>query len=159
MKRFLREQNGSALIWTLFIILALFTISFVVYSGVTVYAKYQSAETELQRAAIVTVDKSMENANVRDLELNVPLTKAIDILETNLIDAGWIKEHGDWIERNGKKLIYSLEDMQIEIIDMTMIVDTTFAMPLPWAIKDIGYVRIPMQIRTSILYVNQEGGL
>ena len=154
MKRFFREQNGSALIWTLFIILALFTISFTVYSGVTVYAKYQSAETELQRAAIVTVDKSMENASVRDLELNVPSTKAIDMLETNLIDTGWIEEDGDWVKRDGEKHIYSLEDMQIEITDMTMQIDATFAMPLPWAIKDIGYIRIPMQIRTSILYVD-----
>lgn len=159
MKRFLREQNGSALIWTLFIILALFTISFAVYSGVTVYAKYQSAETELQRSAIVTVEKSMVNVNVRDLVLNVPSTTAIDMLETNLIDAGWIKEDADWVKRDGEKLIYGLEDMQIEIADMTMQMDATFAMPLPWAIKDIGYVRIPMQIRTSILYVNQEGGL
>ena len=143
MKRFLREQNGSALTWTLFIILALFTISFTVYSGVTVYVKYQSAETELQRAAIVTVDKSMENANVRDLELNVPSTIAIDMLETNLIDTGWIKEDRDWVKRDGEKHICSLEDMQIEITDMTMRIDATFAMPLPWAIKDIGYVRIP----------------
>lgn len=147
------------MIWTLFIILALFTISFIVYSGVTVYAKYQSTETELQRAAIVTVDKTMENASVRDLELNVPSIKAIDMLGTNLIDAGWIKEDGNWAKRDSEKHTYSLEDMQIEITDMTMQIDATFVMPLPWAIKDIGYVRIPMQIRTSILYVNKEDGL
>lgn len=154
MKRFIREQSGSVLIWSLFIILILFTLTFVVYSGVTVYAKYQTCENELQRAATVTVDKSMVNANVRDLELNVPSASAINLLEDNLMDAGWIKDGGGWAKRDGEKLIYSFENMEIEVHDRTMQIEATFAMPLPWAIGDMFIVRIPMKVRASILYVD-----
>lgn len=154
MKRFIREQSGSALIWSLFIMLILFTLTFMVYSGVTVYAKYQTCENELQRAATVTMDKSMVNANVRDLELNVPLAPAINLMEDNLTDAGWINEDGGWVKRDGEKLIYSFEDMEIEVHDRTMQIEAKFAMPLPWAIGDIFIVRIPMKVRASILYVD-----
>lgn len=154
MKRFIREQSGSALIWSLFIILILFTLTFVVYSGVTVYAKYQTCENELQRAATVTVDKSMVNANVRDLELNVPSASAINLLEDNLMDAGWIKYDGGWEKRDGEKLICNFEDMEIEVHDRTLQIEAMFVMPLPWAIGDMFIVRIPMKVRASILYVD-----
>lgn len=153
MKRFLREQSGSALIWSLFIILIMFTISFTVYSGITVYAKYQSAETEIQRAAIMSADVSMENANVRDIQLDIPVSAETQ-LEKHLADAGWTKEGSSWQKNDGNKKICRLEDMKTEITDMTMQIDAVFAMPLPWAINNIGWIRIPMHIRTSILYVD-----
>ena len=71
MKRFLKDQKGSALLVSLFIILILFTLSFTIYSAVSVCSRYQMCENELQRAAIITVDKSMENANVRDVVLDM----------------------------------------------------------------------------------------
>ncbi|MFZ5973992.1 MAG: hypothetical protein ACOYU3_01105 [Bacillota bacterium] len=154
MKRFLREQNGSSLLWAVFIILALCVLSVVVYSGVTVYAKYQTAENELQRAATVTVDRAMENDNVRDMVLEVPAEPAEALFRDNMIASGWTQEDGDWVKRTGDKLIYRLENMQIEISDKTMHIDAVFVMPLPWAIGSIGVVRVPMQMCTSILYVN-----
>ena len=153
MNRFLREQSGSALIWSLFIILIMFTISFTVYSGITVYAKYKSTETELQRAATISADASMENENVRDIQLDIPVSVETQ-LEKNLADVGWTKEGSSWQKYDGNKKICCLEDMKTEVIDMTMQIDAVFAMPLPWAINNIGWVRIPMHIRTSILYVD-----
>ena len=154
MKRLLKEQSGSALIWTLFIILILFTVSFLVYSAVTVYAKYQCVETELQRAAFVTVDKATVNANVRDLELDVPAVSTKTLLEENLINTGWTQKDGNWVKRDGDKLICTLEDMQIEVVDQLMQIDGAVAIPLLWEIGDIGNVCIPIRIRASILYVN-----
>ena len=149
----LEKENGSALIWSLFIILVLCTLSFVIYSGITVYSKYQAAETELQRVAVVSVDSSMENAYVRDMQLNIP-SLAESMLEENLICSGWVKEGEDWEKYESSKLIYSLEGMQVEVIDRLMQIDTTVTIPLPWAIGDTGCVRIPMRIRAGILYVN-----
>jgi len=154
VKRFLREQSGSSPLWAVFIIIALCVLSVVVYSGVTVYAKYQAAENELQRAATVTVDSSMENANVRDMVLDVPAEPAEALFIDNLTASGWIQEDGNWVKRTDDKLIYRLENMQIEISDKTMHIDAVFVMPLPWAIGDIGIVHVPMQMWTSILYVN-----
>jgi hypothetical protein len=155
LMRFMKEQSGSAVLWSLFMILMLCTLSVVIYSAVTVYANYQAAEAELQRAATVSADISMENANVHDLVLDVPAISAAEAFCANLTGAGWVKEDDGWVRYDGDKKLYSLEDMQVEITDMTMRIDATFAMPLPWEIGDIGYVRIPMRIRTSILYVDE----
>jgi hypothetical protein len=92
MRRFFQDTRGSAILWTLFLILILFTLSLVVYTGTTVYDKYQTCETELERAALVTVDAGLLNANVRDLKLDVPADAAQSLLEDNLTDAGWTRE-------------------------------------------------------------------
>jgi hypothetical protein len=157
MKKFLNNENGSALIWALFLILILCTLSFVIYSAITVYAKYQMCENELQRAAAVTADKTMVNASVRDLQLGIPDDSAVEMFEDNLLQSGWIQKDGKWLKEDGGKIHYSLEDMEIEVQDRTMKINATFAMPLPWGIGDISLVHIPMQVRASILYINQEG--
>ena len=103
MKRFIKDTCGSAVIWTLFLILIFFTLSFVVYTGVTVYAKYQKCETELEREALVTVDMGMVNANVRDLSLDIPADTAQSLFEENLTKAGWTQEDGSWLKRDSGK--------------------------------------------------------
>ena len=95
MKHFIKDNTGSALIWTIFLILILITLSVVVYSGVTVYAKYQSCETEVQRAATVTVDKNMDNAHVRDLVLDVPAESAAESFYTNMTETGFVYERAN----------------------------------------------------------------
>ncbi len=153
MRRFIKDTNGSAVIWTLFLILILFTLTFVVYTGVTVYAKYQTCETELERATIITVDKGLLNANVRDLELDIPTVSAHSLFEDNLIESGWTKEDGNWVKCDGGKLIYALEDMQITVEEKTMQIDAVFTMPMPWQIDGIDEIQIPIKVLSSVLYI------
>jgi hypothetical protein len=155
IKRFMQEQSGSAVLWSLFLILILCILSVVIYSAVTVYANYQAAEAELQRAAIISADISMENANVRDLVLDVPAISALESFYANMTEAGWVKEDNVWMRCDGDEKLYSLEDMQVEITDMTIRIDATFGMPLLWEIGDMSNVRIPMRIEASILYVDE----
>lgn len=153
MRRFVKDTRGSAVIWTLFLILILFTLTFVVYTGVTVYAKYQTCETELERAAIITVDKGLLNANVRDLELDIPAVSAHSLLEDNLIESGWTKEDGNWVKCDDGKLIYALEDMQMTVEEKTMQIDAVFTMPMPWMIDGIDEIHIPVKVLSSVLYI------
>lgn len=153
MRRFLKDTRGSAILWTLFLILILFTLAFVVYMGTTVYAKYQTCETELERAALVTVDAGLLNANVRDLQLDVPADAAQSLLEENLADAGWALEDGRWVKYDGDKLIYALEDAQLSVQEKTLRLDATFVMPSPWAVGGVDEIRIPMTVRSSVLYI------
>lgn len=153
MKRFLKEEYGNAVLWSLFIILILCALSAVIYSAVMVYANYQTAETDLQEAACISTDLSMENANVRDMQLDIPVS-AETALEENMTEAGWVKGNDGWAKYEGDKMLYRLEDMRIDVTNMTIQIGTTFSMPLPWAIGNVMSVQIPMQIRSSILYVN-----
>ena len=150
---FIKDMRGSAIIWTLFLILILFTLTFVAYTGITVYAKYQTCETELQRAATVAVDTGLINANVRDLQLDVQADTAQSLLEESLTDAGWTKEDGSWVKYNGDKLIYALEDMQASVQEKTLRIDGTFAMPSPWTVGGKAEIRIHMTVLSSVLYI------
>jgi hypothetical protein len=153
MKRFWKEDTGSALIWMVFLILILITLSAVVYAGVTVYTKYQACETEVQRAATVTVDKNMLNANVRDLILDVPAESAEESFYASLIEVGWKQEDECWNRYEVDKAVYSLEDISVVVDSKTMSISATMVIPLPWEIGDIGKVNIPMKVRTSVLYI------
>ncbi len=153
MKNMIKSQKGSAVLWSLFLILILCILSVVVYSAVTVSANYQVAEAELQRAATMSADISMKNANVRDMQLDIP-DSAETQLEDNLTGAGWVKEENGWVRYDGDEKLYSLKDMHVEIADMTTQIDATFEMPLLWEIGNMNEVRIPMRIQASVLYVN-----
>lgn len=153
MRRFLRDTRGGTPIWAAFLILILFTLSLVVYSAVTLYTKYQTCETELERASVVTVDMSMVNPNVRDSVLNIPVIPAKSLLTNNLTDTGWTQEGGNWMKRDGGKLIYSLEDMEITIEEKTIRIKAIFSMPAPWTIGGMDEIRIPMEVRSSVLYI------
>lgn len=154
MDRFLNDRRGSAIVWTVFAILILCTLTFVVYAGVTVYAKYQMCETDLERVAVITVDKSMVNSNVRDVALDIPAVQAETLLEDNLTQAGWTLENGNWVKRDDDKLIYSLESMSVEIDGRMMHISAVFVMPLPWNIGSMREISIPMKMQTSVLYID-----
>lgn len=154
MKHFFKDNTGSALIWSIFIILILMTMSAVVYAGMTVYSKYQDCESKLQRAAFITVDKNMLNANVRDLILDVPTEAAEDSFYAGLTEAGWTLENGCWNRYENGKSVYSLEDMSVDVDGKTVRISATMAIPLPWNIGDLSLIRLPINVRSSVLYIN-----
>jgi hypothetical protein len=118
-----------------------------------VYAKYQTCETELERAALVTVDAGLLNANVRDLQLDIPADVAQSLLEINLTDAGWALEDGRWVKYDGDKLIYALEGAQLSAQEKTLQLEAMFVMPAPWAMSGVTEIRIPMTVLSSVLYI------
>ena len=154
MKHFWKDKSGSALIWSVFIILILMTLSAVVYAGMTVYSKYQDCGTEVQRAAIITVDKNMLNANVRDLILYVPAEAAEESFYASLTEAGWTLENGCWNRYEDGKSVYSLEGMSVDVDGKTVSISATMAIPLPWDIGDLSIIRLPINVRSSVLYIN-----
>lgn len=154
MRCFFHDQRGSAVIWTAFLILIFFALAFAVYTGAAVYAQYQTCETELERAAIVTVDMGMVNSNVRDLSLDIPAASAQSLLEENLTGAGWTREDGIWVKRDNGKLIYSLEAMHITVEGKTLRIDATFAMPLPWVIGGRTEVTVPIAARCKVIFLD-----
>ena len=153
MKHFWKDNTGSALIWAVFLILILMTLSAVVYAGVTVYTKYQACETGIQRAATVTVNRNMLNSDVRDLILDVPAESAKESFFANLIETDWTLEAGCWNRYENEKLIYSLEDVSVAIDGKTMSISATLVIPLPWDIGDLSKVYIPMNVRSSVLLI------
>jgi len=154
MKRFFKDRNGSALIWSLFIILILFTLSFVIYSAVSVYSKYQMCENELQRAATITMDKNMENANVRDVVLDIP-ADAISSFESNLLQLGYIKTaDAKWTKTVNDSALYCLDNLKISIEGEAITVTTSVNVNIPWKIANKTTVSFPIRISGRVLYLD-----
>jgi hypothetical protein len=155
MKQVTKDTQGSALLWPVFIALILCMLSVVAYTGATLYSTYQNAQTELERAANISVDHSLINPNVRDLLLNIPAEDATTSLEDNLAQAGYVKNgDGDWVRTESGKTYYCLKDMQVtvagELLDITAIV----SMPLPWDIGGTPVVDLPIHVQSRVLYID-----
>ncbi len=151
MKLFWEDRTGSAPILAAFLIIVLITLSAAVYAGVTVYAQYQACETELQRAATVTVDTKLDNAHVRDLLLDVPDKSAEEYFYASLTEAGWTLEDGSCNRYEDGRRVYGIEDVAMNIEGKTMAVSAITVIPLPWG--GMGDVHIPLTVRTSVLYI------
>ena len=154
MKRFWSDQRGNAVIGSAFLVLVLFTLSFVIYGALTIYSNYQNAETELQRAATMTVDGSLENAAIRDLVLDVPGVDAEELFYDRLRELGYERGGTDWSKRVDGKLQYTLAGLAVAVNGRTMTATAVLAMPLLWKTDTFVPVRIPIQVRSSVLYID-----
>lgn len=155
MKRFIRDKRGSTPLWAAFAILILVTLSIVVYSGVTVYAKYMACETELERAAVIAVDKNMENRNVRDVNIDIPRQPAQADLENNLTASGFVKSAGQsWKKFEDDKLIYEIRNLTVTVDDELMKLSGLFVMPLPWKVGGQTEISIPITARSRVLFLD-----
>lgn len=154
MTRLFKDKNGSAYLWAAFILLAMVMLAAVVYNSVAVYAKYQTAETELQRAATVTVDSSMQNAAVRDLVLDIPTADAEGLFFNHLRELGYEQTDGDWVKRVDGKVVCTLTVLSVETDGRTMTVSAVLAIPLMWETGGMSTVRIPIQAWSSVLYID-----
>jgi flagellar basal body-associated protein FliL len=155
MKRFLKDQCGNALLWPLFMMLILFTLSFVIYTAVIVSSKYQACENDLQRSATIAVDKSMENANIRDIVLDIPVESAEDTLETNLREMGYSKaSENTWLKAKDGKTLYSLEDMQVSIQNEILTITGEIKTYLPWRITGYPCISLPVRVVCRALYIS-----
>lgn len=153
MTRLWKDKNGSTCLWALFILLAMVMLAAVVYNGVAVYVKYQTAETELQRATTVTVDASMQNAAVRDLMLDVPSDIAETLFFNNLLELGYDNNGSEWVRRRDGKTDYALTDLKTETDGSTLMVTAVLSLPLMWDISGISTIRVPIQVLSSVLYI------
>lgn len=155
MRGFFRDTRGSASLWAAFIVIMLCMLSVVAYTGATLYSAYRTAQTDLERAANISVDMNMENRNVRDLILDIPQEPVLSSLENNLGLSGWTKDaSGTWERVHGERLVYELRDLSAVVHDGLLDVTAVFTMPLPWAVGSLTDVEIPIAVRCKVLYLD-----
>ena len=154
MKKFISDTRGSSTLLSAFMVVSLCLIAVVIYSVMMVYANYQTASAELERAAIITIDENMLNPNVRDLELDIP-HKALEDIEDNLTSSGLHQSSEDvWQKLNGTTLVYELKDISVDVYDRCLDVSGKFVMPLRWSFGEYSEITIPITIRSRVLYLD-----
>lgn len=155
MKRFLHDTRGNASIWAAFIMIVLFMLAAAVYTAAGLYSTYQTAQTELDRAANISVDANLDNANVRDLILDIPAEDAIQEAYDNLAQAGYVQDSdANWERVKDGKICYSLRDLQVSISGELLDITATLNMPLPWAAASLLSVNIPIHVESRVLYLD-----
>ena len=155
MKRFIKDTQGSTSLLAAFLAAALCILAVVVYAGAMVYSNYQTARTDLERAAIVSIDKNMLNPNVRDLEFNIPENTALAEFENNLTLIGLDQEsNGTWQRFNDQALVYEFQDLSPSVHGEWLDVTGVFVMSVLWSFGDITEVSIPITVRSKVLYLD-----
>lgn len=155
MKRLIKDTRGSTSLLAAFLAAVLCILAVVVYAGMMVYSNYQTARTDLERAAIVSIDKNMLNPNVRDLEFNIPENTALEAFESNLTLSGFeLGADGVWQRVNDQTLVYEFRELNPMVHGEWLDVTGVFVMPVPWSFGDMTEVTIPITVRSKVLYLD-----
>ena len=151
----LENEHGNSILLSTFLLLAMMTISLVIYTVCLVYAKYQAAQVDLERAGSVSVDKSLENNNVRDLELGIPAEMTHAALEANLVNTGWEEViPGTWAFGNGGQELYRVSGLSSAVNLGWMSTSGVWSMPLPWLTDVLPSIQIPITVKSKVLYID-----
>jgi len=154
MKKFWHDTRGSSSLWAAFFCLILCTFSILIYIGATIYTKYHIAQTELERAATVSVDETLENPAIRDLITDVSTSKLIQAVENNLIQVGYHKaKSGEWRKEINGKWICSFQDLNLSVTGDHLYVSANLSLPLPWHI-DAAVISLPITFQNKVLFLN-----
>lgn len=115
MKKYsMKQKTGSAPLWTIFIAILLISFSLLIYTAMSLRSNYIQAQTELERAANVSININLQNQSVRDIQMKPDLSSVRSSLEQNLIDLGYIKQDNNtWLRKNDHKTIYTLENLTL----------------------------------------------
>jgi len=155
MKRFIKDTRGSTSLLAAFLAAVLCILALVVYAGAMVFSNYQTARTDLERAAIVSIDKNMLNPNVRDLEFNIPENAALAEFEHNITLIGLeLGTDGTWQRFNDQVLIYKFRDLNSIVNGEWLNVNGVFVMPVPWSLGDMTEVSIPISVQSKVLHLD-----
>ena len=154
LKRFARDNRGSANLWVAFCILIFFMLAAVLYNAHTLYSKYYAVEDELTRCASITMDSNIRNAKLRDVITDVQYQPVVSVLEQNLTDRGWTREATGWAKYENGRWAYRLTNMNTSVSGSNLHLTATVTIPLPWKMANQLTVQFPLDLYAKILYIN-----
>ena len=154
LKRFARDNRGSANLWVAFCVLIFFMLATVLYNAHTLYSKYYAVEDELTRCASITMDSNIRNAKLRDVITDVQYQPVVSVLEQNLTDRGWMREATGWAKYENGRWAYRLTNMNASVSGSNLHLTATVTIPLPWKMANQLTVQFPLDLYAKILYIN-----
>lgn len=154
LKRFARDNRGSANLWVAFCVLIFFMLAAVLYNAHTLYSKYYAVEDEMTRCASITMDSNIRNAKLRDVITDVQYQPVVSVLEQNLTDRGWTREATGWAKYENGRWAYRLTNMNTSVSGSNLHLTATVTIPLPWKMANQLTVQFPLDLYAKILYIN-----
>jgi hypothetical protein len=148
----IRQKTGSAPLWTIFIAILLISFSLLIYTAMSLRSNYLQAQTELERAANVSIDINMQNQSVRDIQITPDLPRIKASLEQNLVDLGYEKlSDTSWRMKKADKTIYSLTNLQL--IQEQDQIHLQGELEISLLAGDIATVTIPIEANVQAIFI------
>ena len=148
----IRQKTGSAPLWTIFIAIMLISFSLLIYTAMSLRNNYLQAQTELERAANVSINVNMQNQSVRDIQITPDLASVKASLEQNLVDLGYEKVSDTrWKMTNADKTIYLLKYLQL-IQDQDQI-QLWGELDISLLAGDMATVTIPIETKVQAIFI------
>jgi hypothetical protein len=149
----LRSRQGFSPIWTIVISIILISFSLLVYTGMTMQSNYRQAQAEIERAAHVSLNASLENRDVRDINLAADIMSVQLSFEQNLIQTGYLKtDEQTWQRTNQDKVIYTLEHLHLTPDHDRISLSGIIVLPLIWGPSSS--IEIPFSTSVQVLFIN-----
>ena len=154
-RSFLRQTSGSAPLWAAFLTIILISFSLLIYTGMTLQANYRIAQTELERAASIALDINLKNQDVRDLQVSPSIQNVQAKLIFNFFNAGFTRNaDGDWQRKKGDKVLYLLEEWNLEKQGEQYTLTGVLQISLPWGA--VITAAIPFKTRVQVLFLDYQ---
>lgn len=153
MKKFsIRQKTGSAPLWTIFIAILLISFSLLIYTAMSLRSNYLQAQTELERAANISIDINLQNQSVRDIQMTPDLLSIKASLEQNLANLGYEKvSDTSWRKTKTDKTIYTLNNLQlIQDLDQTHLQGE---LEISLLAGDTATVAIPIETNVQAIFI------
>ena len=148
----IRHKTGSAPLWTIFIAILLISFSLLIYTAMSLRTNYMQAQTELERAANVSINVNMQNQSVRDIQITPDLPSIKASLEQNLVDLGYEKvSDTNWRMTKADKTIHLLKDLQL-IQDQNQI-HLQGELEISLLAGDMATVTIPIETKVQAIFI------
>jgi len=151
-KNRIRQKTGSAPLWTIFIAILLISFSLLIYTAMSLRSNYLQAQTELERAANVSINVNMQNQSVRDIQITPDLPRIKASLEQNLVDLGYEKlSDTSWRMKKADKTIYSLTNLQL--IQEQDQIHLWGELEISLLAGDMATVTIPIETKVQAIFI------
>jgi hypothetical protein len=151
-KNSIRQKTGSAPLWTIFIAIMLISFSLLIYTAMSLRNNYLQAQTELERAANVSINVNMQNQSVRDIQITPDLPSVKASLEQNLAALGYEKlSDTNWRMKKADKTIYSLTNLQL--IQEQDQIHLWGELEISLLAGDMATVTIPIETKVQALFI------
>lgn len=153
MKNLCRKgKTGSAPLWTIFIAIILISFSLLIYTMMSLRTNYMQAQTEIERAANISIGINLQNQSVRDIQMSPDLLSVKASLEQNLSQLGYEKiSEGSWRMKKADKTVYTLRNLLL-VQDQDQIL-LSGELVIPLLTGEMASVTIPVQTTVQAIFI------
>ena len=154
MKRrnLITDNQGNSYLWVAFSILILSIFTAVIYNIIFIYTIINTATYDLERVSVITVNETLVNANVRDLNHTIHEIPATQHFFDNLSNLGYQEISGAYVKKENDKEFYCISNIELSFIGELMKIKADLTIPLLWEIDSVSEIVIPIKTLSRVYY-------